>query len=75
MTKSQIPRIRSHMKRSINCKINNLINGPYYNKELFHEKIMETGFIPPESFMLLDLKNYIIEYDSPYFFHISGIAA
>lgn len=51
--------IRNHYVQAAKITNNSLIFGCLYPNELYYEKTMQTGYIPPEAFIYLDSKGYI----------------
>lgn len=65
--------VRNHIYRSsLNCTENDNIWQMYYPQQLYFEKTISTGFVPPESFPFLDHNGYIVnDQQIPIIYHIN----
>lgn len=63
--------IRNHIIGTTQCFSNNLIMAPYYTSDVYIQKTLESGFVPPEAFLCLD-KNGFIQNENgiPIFYHL-----
>ena len=63
--------IRKHYARSAENDSNSNIIHPIFTEDKYIKEILNTEFLPPESFIYLDKMNYIQNNNIPIFYHIS----
>jgi len=62
--------IREHFLQANKITENSLIHCALYPNPMYYEKVLTTGFIPPEAYLYLDQKGYIQDdKDVPLIYH------
>lgn len=66
---------RNHYASVAKIKHNSLIFASLYPHDMYHQRAMETGFVPPEAFLYLDNRGYIQDKNNiPVIYHVQRIS-
>ena len=63
--------IRNHISSATKSETNNFIKGPYYENDEYLKTCLQSGFVPPETFIFLDKSEFIQNSEGiPIFYHM-----
>lgn len=66
---------RGHFANVAKVKHNSLIFASLYPQDMYYQRAMKTGFVPPEAFLYLDKKGYIKDNNNiPIIYHVHRIS-